>query len=217
MKLLVGFSALGLVLAASTSAFAQEAATADPATAQFMCDLTGDCSTAPVAGEPSSATSNEPAGATTGTARRGGTTRGFSFRRGNQPGSAATTPSAVASTQTVVRPAQVGQTNMGLTFVSGSAVLTDAAKVRLARYAAALRMPALASHRLRIEGHTDASGSAASNEALSRARAQAAADFLVQAGIDRSRLDVVGYGSRRLANEANPRDAANRRVMAVLL
>jgi len=46
-----------------------------------------------------------------------------------------------------------------------------------------------------ITGHTDSSGPEALNRDLSLARANAVADFLQQAGIERSRLITVGAGS----------------------
>lgn len=221
MKLLASFTALGLVLAASGPAFAQQAA--DPETAQFMCDLTGDCATSTA--EPAADAAATPSASPQ--RRVSDKTRGFSFRRANQGGTATTTPTVVASNTVtsatvapriaVNRPAQIGQTNMGLTFVPGSATLTETARARLARYAVALQNPRLVSRRLRIEGHTDATGSAQANEVLSRQRAQAAADFLEAAGVDASRLEVVGFGSRRPLTGTAPNAAANRRVMAVLL
>ena len=48
--------------------------------------------------------------------------------------------------------------------------------------------------RLRIEGHTDNRGNRKANLRLSEDRAQAVADFLQKAGIDRDRLETVGYG-----------------------
>lgn len=216
MKLLASFTALGLVLAASTPAFAQSQA-ADPDTAQFMCDLTGECGAPAAAPATAAEPQPGPSTATTPQRRTSSNTRGFSFRRAGQNDANATAPTAVATTQTVARPSQLGQTNMGLTFVPGSATLTEQARARLARYAVALQSPQLASRRLRIEGHTDATGSTAVNEALSRQRAQAAADFLASVGVNRSRLEVVGYGSRRPLTATAPNAAANRRVMAVLL
>ncbi len=47
---------------------------------------------------------------------------------------------------------------------------------------------------VRIEGHTDSRGSASSNMALSRARANAVRDWLVDQGIDGDRLLVEGKG-----------------------
>lgn len=68
--------------------------------------------------------------------------------------------------------------------------------------------------RLRIEGHTDSRGSAKVNLRLSRERAQSVADALVGLGLDRSRLDVEGHGSKRpLAPNVTARGRQlNRRV-----
>jgi len=49
--------------------------------------------------------------------------------------------------------------------------------------------------RIAITGHTDSSGNEAWNRELSRARAQAVADYLVHAGIQAQRLIVEGMGS----------------------
>ncbi len=51
--------------------------------------------------------------------------------------------------------------------------------------------------RMRIEGHTDNRGVKAANQKLSEDRAAAVVDYLVGAGIDRSRLESVGYGDQR--------------------
>ncbi len=63
-----------------------------------------------------------------------------------------------------------------------------------------------------VEGHTDASGSEAYNLQLSNQRAGAVVDFLVDNGVDRSRLQSVGFGESRLADHADPNGAQNRRV-----
>jgi OOP family OmpA-OmpF porin len=70
-----------------------------------------------------------------------------------------------------------------------------------------------------VEGHTDSVGTAAYNMALSQRRAQAVVDVLVnQYGIERSRLQPVGYGlTRPVASNATAEGRAqNRRVMATL-
>lgn len=50
-------------------------------------------------------------------------------------------------------------------------------------------------HRIAITGHSDASGDEHWNRKLSRARAQAVADYLVRGGIQPQRLTVDGVGS----------------------
>ncbi|WP_156678707.1 OmpA family protein [Sphingomonas profundi] len=222
MKLHVGLSVRGLALLGCAMAMAAPAwAAPDAEEAQFTCDLTGDCDTAaePAAAAPGGA----PATATPGKpAPRGSATRGFSFRRGQADGAPTQTasvaaPAPAAAPPKPVKPMRVGSADLGLTFEPASAVLTEASKARLAKYANALATPKLATRRLRIEGHTDASGSPVVNRNLSQRRAQAVADYLVQAGVDRQRLDVAGFGSSRPLPGVAPQAAANRRVMAVLL
>lgn len=68
--------------------------------------------------------------------------------------------------------------------------------------------------RITIEGHTDSLGSEAYNEALSIRRAEAVYLYLVEGGIDRNRMQVIGYGESRplTTNETVEGRAENRRV-----
>ena len=68
--------------------------------------------------------------------------------------------------------------------------------------------------RVQVEGHTDSTGSARTNTALSQARAESVVAYLVSHGIDRARLDARGFGpSRPLAtNVTRTGREANRRV-----
>ncbi len=65
-----------------------------------------------------------------------------------------------------------------------------------------------------IVGHTDASGAADYNQALSERRAQAAADYLVSQGVSASRLHTVGRGETEpvASNATDAGMALNRRV-----
>lgn len=65
-----------------------------------------------------------------------------------------------------------------------------------------------------IEGHTDDTGERENNLALSRARAQAVANYMAAAGFDRARLVVTGYGPDRPRSDNATADgrAANRRI-----
>lgn len=48
-----------------------------------------------------------------------------------------------------------------------------------------------------IEGHTDSIGSAATNQKLSESRAASVMEFLIEKGIEASRLTAVGYGETK--------------------
>lgn len=67
---------------------------------------------------------------------------------------------------------------------------------------------------LRVEGHTDSTGSADLNETLSRARARAVRSALIERGVDPARLIAQGYGARvPIASNATPEGRArNRRI-----
>ena len=49
--------------------------------------------------------------------------------------------------------------------------------------------------KLNVSGHTDSTGNAASNKALSQRRAQAVVDYLTSKGVDASKLVAQGHGS----------------------
>ncbi|MDR2724860.1 MAG: OmpA family protein [Candidatus Adiutrix sp.] len=66
---------------------------------------------------------------------------------------------------------------------------------------------------IRVEGHTDASGSAEYNQTLSERRALTVKNALVQRGVDPRRIEAAGYGKSRLISSS---DAANRRVVIVI-
>ena len=71
--------------------------------------------------------------------------------------------------------------------------------------------------RLRIEGHTDNTGSMETNRTLSELRAGAIRNYLVQQGIDSSRLETAGFGQTQpSADNATPEGRQqNRRVELV--
>lgn len=68
--------------------------------------------------------------------------------------------------------------------------------------------------KIELQGHTDSDGSATSNQKLSEGRAQSAVDYLVNKGIDRSRMVAKGYGEDvpRASNGTDEGKALNRRV-----
>lgn len=67
---------------------------------------------------------------------------------------------------------------------------------------------------IRIEGHTDNVGSAATNKKLSQARADAVRKYLIGKGIEANRLTAVGYGFERPLddNSTEAGRSVNRRV-----
>jgi outer membrane protein OmpA-like peptidoglycan-associated protein len=71
--------------------------------------------------------------------------------------------------------------------------------------------------KLTIEGHTDASGSAAHNQSLSEGRAAAVKAYLVSQGVDAARLSTAGFGATRPVgdNATELGRAQNRRVELV--
>lgn len=103
----------------------------------------------------------------------------------------------------------------GIEFDVDSATLRSASKVVLDDVARAL-----GEHpdwRLSIEGHTDASGTAAHNQELSERRAAAVVTYLAAHGAGASRLSSAGFGASRAiaANATELGRARNRRVEIV--
>jgi outer membrane protein OmpA-like peptidoglycan-associated protein len=97
-------------------------------------------------------------------------------------------------------------------FAFDSAQIVPAARSQLDALAEGIKL--LAPERIiTVEGHTDAAGSDAYNLQLSRARANAVRDYLVQRhGIDAARLKTVAYGESRPIEGTDPNAAVNRRV-----
>ncbi len=108
--------------------------------------------------------------------------------------------------------------NLDIRFTVNSAKLTDAARRQLNALGEALKSDRLVESRFEINGHTDASGAADFNKALSEKRAQAVKSYLVNRyGIDVPRLTAIGWGEERPINSINPKSAENRRVEIVNL
>jgi outer membrane protein OmpA-like peptidoglycan-associated protein len=104
----------------------------------------------------------------------------------------------------------------GLYFATGSAELLPESDAAIAEAAALLE--ARPDLRLDVQGHTDNVGNDAANLTLSRRRAQAVADALINAhGIASSRLGVRGFGAARPVADNGSEDgrARNRRVELV--
>ena len=101
-------------------------------------------------------------------------------------------------------------------FASGKTTLLAGAQDKLTLVAEALKDQE--GHKIVVEGHTDSQGSDASNQELSRGRAQAVRDFLVTRGIPADRIRAEGLGqSRPVADNKSPEGrASNRRVEIIV-
>ncbi|MBN2179840.1 MAG: OmpA family protein [Deltaproteobacteria bacterium] len=66
---------------------------------------------------------------------------------------------------------------------------------------------------IRVEGHTDSTGTEAYNQALSEKRAMTVKNALIQRGVDPIRIESIGYGESQPISSNN---AVNRRVNIVI-
>ncbi len=97
-------------------------------------------------------------------------------------------------------------------FAPGSYEITRAAAVALDALTPILRRCPDA--KVEIAGHTDNVGDAASNQALSKLRAEAVLRYLVAQGVSAARLSAAGYGAQQpiAPNDDEPGRADNRRI-----
>jgi outer membrane protein OmpA-like peptidoglycan-associated protein len=97
-------------------------------------------------------------------------------------------------------------------FATGSATLSAQAKSDLA--AASTVLSKYEDTNIRIEGHTDDTGSDSVNQPLSERRAKAVGDVLRANGVAAGRLTEVGFGSSqpKVPNDSDANRATNRRV-----
>ena len=101
-----------------------------------------------------------------------------------------------------------------INFESNSAALTDEARDRLDEFVKAMLRDKLVKCHFIVEGHTDAHGGAAYNMLLSKHRARAVRSYLVDSGIDSSRLKIRGKGQLEPIDD-DPYADENRRVQFV--
>ncbi|MDE2318622.1 MAG: OmpA family protein [Rhodospirillales bacterium] len=105
--------------------------------------------------------------------------------------------------------------NLIVDFASGSADLTPSAKATLDQLGQALTSQQLTAFNFKIVGHTDTTGTADANQALSEQRADAVKSYLQSKfGVAGSRLQASGVGEADLAVQTPPNtpERRNRRV-----
>ncbi len=104
-----------------------------------------------------------------------------------------------------------------LLFPTNSSFLTEQAKEELSKLAKLLKEDP--SKKIRVDGHTDATGEAPYNQWLSEKRAASVEKFLVDAGITASRITTKGLGQTKpVADNKTPEGRQkNRRVEVVIL
>lgn len=105
----------------------------------------------------------------------------------------------------------------GILFAVGKADLTDAAKQNIDNLAASLiKYP---NTNITVIGHTDADGSDALNNRLSKSRAFAVKNYAAAKGVEAGRLVVQGKGKTEpiATNETEEGKAKNRRVEIVIV
>jgi outer membrane protein OmpA-like peptidoglycan-associated protein len=100
----------------------------------------------------------------------------------------------------------------GVDFATGSSAVSNNTTLD----GVAEAMIAHPSAKLRIEGHTDATGSAETNRSLSQTRAEAVRSYLVSRGVEGSRLEAVGRGSDEPLVQTGGANQENRRVELVV-
>jgi outer membrane protein OmpA-like peptidoglycan-associated protein len=105
-----------------------------------------------------------------------------------------------------------GLSNLSVSFDVAKSTISDDNSIVLNKVLAILNSNASAS--ILISGHTDNSGAEKFNEKLSMQRATEVKNYLVQNGIDQSRLSAVGLGelSPKASNDSLEGRGINRRV-----
>jgi outer membrane protein OmpA-like peptidoglycan-associated protein len=98
-------------------------------------------------------------------------------------------------------------------FRFGSAELDQDWIINIQALATTLNLPEFREARVTVVGHTDGVGSDEFNLDLSRRRADAVRDFLVnRGGVSAARITTDGRGKRQLARPDDPASGENRRV-----
>ena len=140
-------------------------------------------------------------------------TRAIVFDNAASPAAAsAPAPAAALDCANLPPDVKTNAVDFAIQFQVGSAKVSPSSEATLGSIAKIL---ALAPERcVIVEGHTDATGNADKNMALSKDRAGSVVNYITdKAGIERKRLVPLGKGSSSPAAGLEPRDPKNRRVV----
>ncbi|MBS1190019.1 MAG: OmpA/MotB protein [Rhodocyclaceae bacterium] len=125
---------------------------------------------------------------------------------------AAATASTVFDCAAIPPDAKMVSVDFAIQFNVGSATVSPASETTLGQIAKILALSP--DHCVVVEGHTDATGNADRNMALSRDRANSVVNYIADKnGVDRKRLVPVGKGQTDTMKNLDPRDPKNRRVV----
>jgi OmpA-OmpF porin, OOP family len=204
----------GILITIPTIATAQAGPVAVKSEQQIVCELTGDCE------------ENAQELAT----RDRGPDRALRFdipqgakKKVVPPAPGYSAPkarvAAVAASKPRIAPAsaqaQPGRSTLSINFASGSSTIAAGSRGQAQILANALKAPSAAGKRFIVGGHTDSVGGREYNLELSKRRAEALVQFLVESGVDRARLQPEGYGFEKPVAGLSAKAAANRRVEIV--
>lgn len=115
--------------------------------------------------------------------------------KGNQKAESSKT--FAAPTKELEQAQEISTKKLVIEFATNSSTLDNNAKSLIDREFVSIAKQ-FAGARIRIEGNTDGTGSDAINVPLSKARAQAVADYLInEYGFDKNRFIVIGNGSQK--------------------
>lgn len=105
---------------------------------------------------------------------------------------------------------------LDLRFELDSDKLTEETKETLAALGEALADEEFERNGFIVKGHTDSRGTEKYNQNLSKLRALAVTNYLVEKyGVNPSQLEAIGKGEQELFNAADPESGENRRVEVV--
>ena len=219
------FLAAGALLA-STSAWAQSTPATDQSADDLVCQLSGDCGGM----DQLEATQDKPESRGFKLARKvaandatspvpsiNARSRAKVTAESARPGVTAAKPGRNRTIAAGAPRAATGRADLRVSFVTGSAELTDAGRREAEKFLTALAAPSLTGKKFRIEGHTDSVGSREFNVDLSKRRAQAVVEYLATKGADRTRFNVIGYGFDKPIAGLDASAGVNRRVEVVLV